>query len=176
MEYECDGDISCSWRTWNSTQKLRKRTGRVRNQRTNQGHSDYRFVRVGQNTKKSPRDLRKFYSHKDSSQISAKAGVKTSQGALILIISCNLHLRIDIKKRGCINCQHQKENMYLSCSTHTHTHTIYIYMCVCVCGLCACMCDIYYIYDICWVSMCEGKLWSPVCYKGHVLICKIGGF
>ena len=37
-----------------------KGSGRVGNWRTNEDHPDYRIVEIGQTTKKSPRDQRRF--------------------------------------------------------------------------------------------------------------------
>ena len=58
VEHESNSDTNLSWRSWNSPQRRGKGTGLVRN--TNQEHPNYSNVKIGQNTKKSPGDLRRF--------------------------------------------------------------------------------------------------------------------
>ena len=58
MEHECDGDTSCTWRTWNYPQRIFKGTGRLGNKRKSGNHPDYSIIKIDQNTEKSPRDLR----------------------------------------------------------------------------------------------------------------------
>ena len=41
-------------------QRLRKSTGRLRNQRTNGDDPNYSIINIGQNTEKSPGDLRRL--------------------------------------------------------------------------------------------------------------------
>ena len=60
MEHESDGDANCKWRTWNSSEKLGKEAGRVRNQWTNRDNPNYSIDEFGQNTEKSPGDLRRL--------------------------------------------------------------------------------------------------------------------
>ena len=60
VEDECDGNSNCNWPDRNGFQKLRKRTGRVGNHRTNRDHQDNGIVEIGQNTEKSPGDLRRI--------------------------------------------------------------------------------------------------------------------
>ena len=57
MEHEDDGNTNCNWCTWNDAQKLSKKTRRVGNHNTS---GDYSIVEVGQNTEKSPGDLRRL--------------------------------------------------------------------------------------------------------------------
>ena len=59
MEYEGDGDSNCKWCTWNNPQKVANEAEGVRNWKTNQDHPNYSIVEVGQNTEKSPEDLRR---------------------------------------------------------------------------------------------------------------------
>ena len=40
-------------------QRLGKETGRLRNQRASRDHPDYIIIKIGQNTEKSPGDLRR---------------------------------------------------------------------------------------------------------------------
>ena len=58
MEHESDKNFN--WHAWNALQRFGKGTGRVRNQRTNSDHPNYNITKIGQNTEKSPRDLRKL--------------------------------------------------------------------------------------------------------------------
>ena len=60
MELKGDGNTNCSWCTWNGPQKLGKGTGRIGNQRKNRDQQDYRFVEIGQDTEKSPGNLRRL--------------------------------------------------------------------------------------------------------------------
>ena len=60
MEPGGNGGTNCSWRTWNNLQRFDKVTGRLRNQRTTRDHSDQNITKIGQNTEKSPWDLKKF--------------------------------------------------------------------------------------------------------------------
>ena len=57
MAHEDDSAINCNWCTWNGPQKLGKGTGRLK---TSGDHPNYSFVETGQNTEKSPGDLRKL--------------------------------------------------------------------------------------------------------------------
>ena len=56
MEHEGDSDTNCGWCTSNKP----KRTGRLGNKRTSREHPDYRIIKTGQNTEKSPGDLRRL--------------------------------------------------------------------------------------------------------------------
>ena len=60
MELKSNGDTNFEWCTRNTPQRYDKWTGRLRNQRTSRDHSDYSIVKIGQNTEKSPGDLRKL--------------------------------------------------------------------------------------------------------------------
>ena len=77
----CNRIAICNWHAWNGPQRLGKKTGRVRNRRTNRNHIDNSFVEIGQNKQKSPENLRKLTcSHPDlSEKPSANADVKNSQ-------------------------------------------------------------------------------------------------
>ena len=56
---EGNSDTNCNWCARSGPQKLVKRTERLRNQRTNGDYPDYSIIQIGQNTKKSPGDLRR---------------------------------------------------------------------------------------------------------------------
>ena len=60
MEHEDDSATDYNWCTWNNPQRIGKRTGRLGNKRTNRDHPEYSIIKIGQNTEKSPGDLRKL--------------------------------------------------------------------------------------------------------------------
>ena len=60
MEHEIDCGIICSWCTRNSLQRLGKWTGRIGNRRASQDHPDNSIAKIGQNTEKSPVDLKRL--------------------------------------------------------------------------------------------------------------------
>ena len=60
MEYEGDCDTNYNWCTWNNTQRISKGAGGVRNQRMSLDHPNHSIVEVGQNTEKSPGDIRRL--------------------------------------------------------------------------------------------------------------------
>ena len=55
MKHKDDDDTNCNWYTQNNSQKIGKGTGRFRSQRRS---GDYNIIKIGQNTEKSPGDLR----------------------------------------------------------------------------------------------------------------------
>ena len=59
MEHEGESDTNCNWCIQNNPQRLGKGVGRVGNQRMRRDHPSY-IVKIGQNTEKSPGDLRRF--------------------------------------------------------------------------------------------------------------------
>ena len=59
-EHEGDGDTSCNRCTWINPQMTDKWTRRLKNQRTSGDHPDYSIIKIGQNTEKSPEDLRRI--------------------------------------------------------------------------------------------------------------------
>ena len=59
MEYESDGDTNCNKCTRKNPQRLGKGNEIVRNQRTFGDHPNYYIIEIGQNTEKSPGDLRR---------------------------------------------------------------------------------------------------------------------
>ena len=46
VEIKGDNDSNCNWRAWKGLLRLEKRTGRVGNQRTNRGHTDYSIIEI----------------------------------------------------------------------------------------------------------------------------------
>ena len=60
MEHESDSDIICNWHSQYSHQMIGTGIGKLRNKKPSGDHSKYSIVEIGQNTKKSPGDLRRF--------------------------------------------------------------------------------------------------------------------
>ena len=60
MEQEGDGDTNCNWCTRYSHQRISTETRGLGNKKTSGDHSNYSIVEIGQNTKKSPGDLRRL--------------------------------------------------------------------------------------------------------------------
>ena len=58
MKHGDDGDTNCSWCTWNGPQGLGKMIGTIENQKKNRDHRNFDIVKIGENTEKSPGDLR----------------------------------------------------------------------------------------------------------------------
>ena len=59
MEHEVGRDTSCNSCARNNLKRLSKGTGRFRNHRTNRDHPN-NSIKNGQNTEKSPGDLRRL--------------------------------------------------------------------------------------------------------------------
>ena len=60
MEHESDGDTNYNWGALYSYQKIDKGTGGLGNKKSNGDHLNYSIIKIGQNTEKSPGDLRRF--------------------------------------------------------------------------------------------------------------------
>ena len=60
MEHEGDGDTSCGWCTWDNPQRIGKESGGLSNKRPGGDHPNHSVIENGQNTEKSPGDLRKL--------------------------------------------------------------------------------------------------------------------
>ena len=60
VEHESDGYTNCNWCSWYSNQRIGKRTWGLGNKRTSGDNPNYSIAEIGQNTKKSPRDLRRL--------------------------------------------------------------------------------------------------------------------
>ena len=58
VEHEGDSDTNCVWFTCDNPQRIGKGIGRIRNQGTSIDHPDYSIIIIGQNTEKSPGELR----------------------------------------------------------------------------------------------------------------------
>ena len=105
MEYEADNYNNCDWCFWHSHLRIIKGTGGLRGRRTSGDHPNYNIIENGQNTEKSPEDLRRLAVDSNSSEKpSAKTDVKNSQE-----VNNNndkaLHPRDDIDSK----CQEKKE-------------------------------------------------------------------
>ena len=61
IEHGDDCDTNCNWCTQNDPQRLVKGTGRVGNRKSSRDHPNYDIVYIGQNTAKSPGDVRRLY-------------------------------------------------------------------------------------------------------------------
>ena len=57
---ECEGDTNCNHCIWNNPQSIDKDTRKLGNQRTSRNHADYSINNIGQNTEKSPGDLKRL--------------------------------------------------------------------------------------------------------------------
>ena len=60
MEHESDGDTNCNWGTRYCHQSIGQKTGKFGNKDTGRDHLNYSHNKIGQNTEKSPGDLRKL--------------------------------------------------------------------------------------------------------------------
>ena len=59
-EHEADDGTNCNRYTWKNYQKIEKWTRRFGNKRTRGDHPDYSIIKIGQNTEKSPGDLKRL--------------------------------------------------------------------------------------------------------------------
>ena len=60
MEHDGDGDTNCYWSVLNGPQRLGKKIGVSGNQWKIRDHTDHSIVKIGQNTAKSPGNLRRL--------------------------------------------------------------------------------------------------------------------
>ena len=60
VEHESDDCINCNWCSWYSHQRIDKGSGGFWKKRTNGNHPHYYIIENGQNTEKSPGDLRRL--------------------------------------------------------------------------------------------------------------------
>ena len=59
-KHESDGDTSCNWCSWCNHRRISRGIGGPGNKRTKRDHRNYCIIEIGQNTEKSPGDLRRF--------------------------------------------------------------------------------------------------------------------
>ena len=87
MEHESDGDANCNWCAQNNPQRVGKGTGRFGYKRTSGSHPDCSIIKIGQNTEKSPGDLRRLaISQTPVEKHQLKRVWKTLKGVIIIII------------------------------------------------------------------------------------------
>ena len=60
VEHKSDGDTNCKRCSWWSLQKICTGTGGFENKRTSRDHPNNSIVKIGQNTEKSPGDLKRL--------------------------------------------------------------------------------------------------------------------
>ena len=60
VEHESDGYTNCNWCSWYSHERIGFRTGGLGNKRRDGVHPNYSIIEIGQNTEKSPGDLKRF--------------------------------------------------------------------------------------------------------------------
>ena len=60
MEHTGDNYTNCNWWSWYSNQRINKWTGGLWNKRTSRDYPNYYIIEIGQNTEKTPRDLRRL--------------------------------------------------------------------------------------------------------------------
>ena len=60
MEHEIDNYNNCDWCIWYSHQRIIKGTGGIGNKRKSGDHPNYYIIENGQNTEKSPEDVRRL--------------------------------------------------------------------------------------------------------------------
>ena len=60
MEHESDGDTNCNRCAQYNDQRISKGTGGLGNKRTSGDNPNYSIIKIGQNTKKGPGDLRRL--------------------------------------------------------------------------------------------------------------------
>ena len=60
MEHEGDRDTNCIQSAWKNPQRIGKGNRRCGKKRTNGDYPDYSIIKIGQNTEKCSKDLRKF--------------------------------------------------------------------------------------------------------------------
>ena len=53
-------DTDCDWCSWYSHQRIYKGTERLENKSTSGDHPNYSIIEIGQNTEKSPGDLKRL--------------------------------------------------------------------------------------------------------------------
>ena len=60
MEHETDNYINCDWSFWSTNKRVTKGTGRHASWMTSGDHPNYNIIENGQNTEKSPGNLRRL--------------------------------------------------------------------------------------------------------------------
>ena len=87
MEHESDGNTNCNWCTWYNHQRTGIGTGGCGTKRTNGDHPNFNFIKIEQNTEKSPVDLRRLADTQTPMRnYYSNADAKNSQKSIIIII------------------------------------------------------------------------------------------
>ena len=60
MEHESDCNTDCKLCAWYSHQRIDTRTGGIGNKGMSGDHPNYNIIKIGQNTEKSPENLRRL--------------------------------------------------------------------------------------------------------------------
>ena len=60
VEHESNDYTNCNWCSWYNHQSIDTRTRRLGNKRTSVDHPNYCIFEIGQNTEKSPRELKRL--------------------------------------------------------------------------------------------------------------------
>ena len=60
MEHKSDGDTHCNWCAPYSHQRIATKTGGHGNQMRSGDYPNYSIIKIGQNTEKSPGDMRRL--------------------------------------------------------------------------------------------------------------------
>ena len=60
VEHESDVYTNCNWCFWYNHRKIIDGTGGLGNKKTSGDHPNYYLIEIGQNTEKSPEDLRRL--------------------------------------------------------------------------------------------------------------------
>ena len=60
MEHESESDSNCNWRARYSQQRTGTGTGGLGNKKTSGDHPNHSYIKIVQNTEKSPGDLRRL--------------------------------------------------------------------------------------------------------------------
>ena len=93
MEHENDGDINCNWCSWYSYEGTGTRTGGLGNKRREGDHQNYCFVKIRQNTEKSPGHLTRLVVTQTPVRIHRLMQVgKTQKGVNITITTTSFFL------------------------------------------------------------------------------------
>ena len=86
VEHKRNSDTNSNWCTWNGPERFGKGAGSVENRKTSRDHPNYDRVNTGQNTEKSPGDLRRLAATKTVyERLSACAGVEKLTRNMIIV-------------------------------------------------------------------------------------------
>ena len=99
VEYESDDYTNCNWWSWYTHQRIGIRTGWLGNNGTDGDCPNYGMVEIGQNTEKSPGDLRRLaVTQTPVTKPSANADVENCQGVKTAITTIILMIIITLSQ------------------------------------------------------------------------------